>query len=103
MIESRVKAAMKAKGITVRELSQVTGVAPRTIMRARGPLIDRRHRGHHRAQTNAGAHGSNGKDDERRWAGRRHGPRAQQPPGHHHAAGSGDGAQIDPGESSSAP
>jgi transcriptional regulator with XRE-family HTH domain len=41
MIESRVKAAMEGKGMTVRELSSVTGIAPRTIMRARGPLIAR--------------------------------------------------------------
>jgi len=41
MFTSKVKGLMKSKGKTVRELSQETGIAPRTIMRARGDMIGR--------------------------------------------------------------
>ncbi|MEA4857738.1 MAG: helix-turn-helix transcriptional regulator [Solidesulfovibrio sp.] len=41
MITSRVRQAMEAKGLTVREVVERTGLAKETINRARGQMIGR--------------------------------------------------------------
>ena len=41
MIESRVRHAMKSKGITIEQLAKATGLSTHTIMRSRSEYINR--------------------------------------------------------------
>lgn len=41
MIESKVRHAMKNKGITIEQLAKVTGLSTHTIMRSRSEYINR--------------------------------------------------------------
>ncbi len=41
MIESKVRSAMKTKGITIEQLSKATGLSTHTIMRSRSDYIKR--------------------------------------------------------------
>ena len=41
MIESKVRHAMKSKGITIEQLAKVTGLSTHTIMRSRSEYINR--------------------------------------------------------------
>lgn len=41
MIESRVRHAMKSKGVTIEQLAKATGLSTHTIMRSRSEYINR--------------------------------------------------------------
>ena len=41
MIESKVRHAMKSKGITIEQLAKATGLSTHTIMRSRSEYINR--------------------------------------------------------------